>query len=277
MPLVLSVCNRTESPDHPYRDVYFLELHVSTREVRPIELPPEVRDGTTGATGLTQYPGGWIAVLPPSTLVYLNEAFEVRRVLRLDELTDGHAVAWRDGAAYVLSTGEDRILRVEDSGQTSVYWEASPHRSDTVHLNGILWDGDHCLVTAFGRRDESLWRQAGFGYLYDVTTNRSVMQGICHPQSPLAWQDGYWICESSRSSIVGSRGMRIQTPWSFPRGLARCGDMFYVGTNVVRSSAGRDGQCGIGVVELTRRGARIADYHDLSAFADEIFAVVVSG
>ncbi len=288
MSLLVSLCNRTLHQNHSDREIFLVKLDLPSGNIQPIELPTEVREGSTGMMGLAPYPGGYVALLQPCTLVYLARNFEVESVKRLHMVADGHSVAYYNGAAYVVSTGTDQVLRVSDRGSVDVFWEASTNGVDTVHMNSLLWHRDECLISAFGPKADALWRTAQCGYVFNVTTGQYILRSVYHPHSLLAVGADLWLCESSRLAVVNNHGTRVQTPWGYVRGLANQGSSLFVGSTVGRNkskSSGvlidnqadpgiRSGICGVGVIELKRRGPEVTSFFDLSGYAEEIYDIV---
>jgi len=256
-------------------------------EITPIDLPPGLRGAATGMTGLASYPGGYLAVLPPRTLVYLTPDFEVHKIRKVDQIRDGHSVCYYRGAAYVVSSGTDQVIRISDDGAVDVFWEASDAGCDTVHLNSVQWHHDQCLVSAFGRRKGQLWRSADEGYVFNVTTGEYVMKPLYHPHSIIFINGDMWVCESSRLAVASNCGVRVVTNWGYLRGLYESDGFLYVGSTVGRSkskSTGalidnqadpglRSGRCGIGVIKLDGKNSRAMEFIDLSVYADEIYDI----
>lgn len=289
MHVLVSLCNRTIHQNHPRRDIFLVKLDLPCGAIIPVELPTHVREGSTGAMGLTRRPGGYIALLQPNTLVYLDRALNVESVVRLAGAADAHSVGYYRGAAYVVSTGTDQILRVTDQGAVDVFWEASPTGTDTVHMNSLMWYHDECLISAFGPKAGVLWSSAQNGYAFNITTGEYVLRDLYHPHSLLAVGNDFWLCESARIAVVNSRGLRFEAPWGYLRGLVDHGSFLYVGSTIGRNrskSTGqllidnqadpgiRSGVCGIGILELTNHGQLVLGFRDLSWYAEEIYDIL---
>jgi hypothetical protein len=263
-------------------------LDTFTGKIRPISLPEQVRRDTTGITGLAVRPGGYVAMLQPGRVAYLSQDFEVEHYEELPFLRDGHSITWHNGATYLVSTGTDQVLRLQDNGSVDVFWQASDAGRDTVHLNGLVWHNGECFVSGFGPKKSQLWRSADDGFIYNISKREYALQGVYHPHSPVFAADDLWVCESSRASVISRRGVRVETPWGYLRGLHCTDSALYVGSTFGRNrskSTGvlidnwadpgfRSGICGVGIIDLAAGAPKIGDFFDLSSYAEEIYAII---
>ncbi len=287
MSLLVSLCNRNQQ-QYPSRNAFLLDVDTTSGKVRPIEFPAAFRQGSTGMMGLTAYPGGYIGMLHPRTLIYLSRSLEVEYVRELTEVQDGHSVCYYRGATYIVSTGTDRILRVPDNGGIEIFWQASQSGIDTVHVNSIVWNNDECFISAFGKKKGALWRSADDGYVFNITRGEYVFGNIFHPHSVTIIDGKIWVCESSRLSLINNAGLKINTSLGYLRGLCKKENFFYIGSTVGRNkskSTGitidnqadpgvRSGACGIAVIDAESSQAEIIGFIDLSSYADEIYDIV---
>lgn len=291
MKLLVSLCNRVLERFGDDRNVFLLRVDTSTVDVTPVRIPFPISDGATGMTGIARRPGGYVCVVGPSRLLYLSERLEIQEVFQLDLLSDGHGIAIQDGTCYVVSTGTDAILTFAPETGAKVFWEGTGAGTDTLHLNSILMDSRGCWASAFGPKAGPLWKSATEGYVLNVRTGERILSNIFHPHSLCAADGKFYLCESSRMTVRSTTGEALRVPHGYLRGLAISNAHMLVGCTKGRNrskSTGLSidnsadpgesaGKCGIAICGLDPfvDGYREESFIDLSAYADEIFDILV--
>jgi len=123
------------------------------------------------------------------------------------EIKDGHSIIVNDEGVYIVSTGNDSIVRYDlDIVGNRVYnpqvvWRASENNKDTHHVNSIVERDGDLFVSAFGEKAGNLWSTAREGYIQNVTKNIRVKSGIYHPHSLSVNNGQIYYCESHFGSF----------------------------------------------------------------------------
>lgn len=291
MNLLVTLCNRDVLWDSAWRDVYLLVVNPTDGTITPVGLPKEILKDSAGMTGIAPCPGGYVAVLQPSGLLFLSDRLEARELIQVKEMRDGHSVAFHDGKYYVVSTGTDCLLEVSGHEKARVAWSASRSGRDTHHVNSVLWHEGGCWVTLFGPKDGGHWSSAMQGQILNVQTGETIVEGLHHPHSLIANDEGFLVCESARMAIRGTAIETVVAPRGYLRGLAVERNRMFVGSSVGRqrskstgevvSSAGEQGkvrgECGIVVLDRDEAGGPYQErsFIPLGEYANEIYDVVV--
>lgn len=289
--LLVTLCNRYVLWDSAWRDVYLLTLNTQDGTITPVGLPREIQKDFTGMTGIAPCPGGYVAVLQPSGLLFLSDRLEVRELIQVKELRDGHSIAFHDGKYYVVSTGTDSLLEFSRDEKPRVVWSASSSNRDTHHVNSVCWHKGECWVTMFGPKSGGLWSSASQGQVVNVSTGETILSGLHHPHSLIANEGGLLCCESARMTIRGAAIDSVVTTRGYLRGLAVERNQMFVGSSLGRkrskstgeivSSAGEQGtpqgECGIVVLDRGEDGGPFQErsFIPLGEYANEIYDVIV--
>jgi len=180
----------------------------------------------------------------------------VKNYLRVDELADGHYIAWDGRHVVVASTGTNSILWLTPGGEVARVWRA-PGEDDSWHLNDLTFHEGRLYVCAFGNyagyRGYKGFERHGHGHVFDLENGRTVASGLCAPHSPRFF-DGYWsVCNSMNGELVQfdapGRIRRSVELAGFTRGLA-IGDRYvFVGESSRRSDRGGVRRATIAVID----------------------------
>jgi len=196
-------------------------------------------------TGLTPSAGLLYAialspvVMRKSSLVVVNgSTLEVLAATELETVIDAHALAVsEDGAVYVASTGTDEIVRLDLDDlrvvSETVVWRpptAGP-REDLHHVNSIV-EVDGMLVAAgFGPKDGDLWTTARNGFIWNITREEPITEGIYHPHSVTAIGGTLAWCASATRTVEFLDGRRSESLDGYVRGLCSSDSAVFVGTS----------------------------------------------
>jgi hypothetical protein len=196
-----------------------------------------------GATGIcrlgddlfigSQSPEATVTVLDARTL-------SVRNKTRMPGARDLHSLAAWEGGVAVASSGTDEVLWYRYDGtqfvERTVLWAASSSKTDTLHVNGLAAYGGRLVCCAFGRRfrEFDVWSQRQDGFIYDITGERFVLQGLARPHTVVFHDGQLYVCESSRRNLRSAE-RSLLTFDGFTRGAAWLDD----GRVVVASSRAR--------------------------------------
>ncbi|HEX8385954.1 MAG TPA: TIGR03032 family protein [Rubricoccaceae bacterium] len=122
-------------------------------------------------------------------------------------------------------------------------WVSALGDEDRCHLNGMaLRDGRPAYVTALGQTDTPRGWSPGKltgGVLFDVTAGEEAFTGLPMPHSPRLFDGALYVLFSARGEVVrvdpeaGEVTTVLKVP-SFLRGMARYGDVVFVGMSKLR-------------------------------------------
>ena len=122
-------------------------------------------------------------------------------------------------------------------------WVSALGDEDRCHLNGMaLRDGRPAYVTALGQTDTPRGWSPGKltgGVLYDVQAGEEAFTGLAMPHSPRLFDGALYVLLSARGEVArvdpeaGEVTTILKVP-SFLRGMARHGDVVFVGMSKLR-------------------------------------------
>jgi acetolactate synthase I/II/III large subunit len=166
----------------------------------------------------------------------------------VDELSDAHYLVWDKEHLVVSSTGSNTIVWITLAGEIVRRWKAAGE-DDFWHLNGIYLHDGQLYGCAFGRypnyRGYKDRLSQGDGFVFELESGRTVVQGLCAPHSPVR-VDGLWtVCDSLRNAVVqfdASTGRKVGQAElrAFTRGLAVTDDYLIVGESIQRRETDKD-------------------------------------
>jgi hypothetical protein len=221
-----------------------------------------------------------------------RSTFEILNVQRLAGTLDGHSLRRIDNELFVASTGTDQIIAYPMEGlvlgSPRVVWSPSNALTDTHHVNSLAYvDGD-LFCSAFGPKDDGSWSTTRNGYVRNVTTGATVLDGLRQPHSA-TWHDGQlYVCNSIEGSVnAGSDPVVFLT--GYARGLTFASDgTLFAGTSLARrptqptddpgvfrnpsDEGALHGQCA--VVQMTPAGTNRVEI-SIPPFGNEIYDIVV--
>ena len=293
--ILVSFCN---IPDHTTSPLAVLRIDERKGELlsyAPVALGyPEL---VTTATGLTltedkifvlftsRENKTYIAALSKNGLVPLF-------YYELDKIKDGHSILAIKDYLYVVSTGTDEVIRYdieEDSLQNpQVIWRASDRKQDTHHINSIIeYEGD-ILISAFGPKNGALWSTALNGYIFNITSNSFITDGIHHPHSLTVRNGKIYYSDSHRNSFrMLGKTETIFDLHGYTRGVSWLSDdLVSLATSVGRrisKSTGMignaadpgelAGECSLLLGKISKK--KIVGKVDLSGFGPEIYDILM--
>jgi len=172
------------------------------------------------------------------------------RIERFDGIGELHDLHIDDTGLTVVSTGSDKIVRIESAqgfrpSYTTIF--GSGRRVDSWHLNCITSHAGDLYATAFGLKKGWSWRRSGSvgapssadgtGVLFNVTTNTIVAENFTKPHSPRRWRESWVVADSGENNIViidddGQRTTIDCLGWT--RGLSIINDVALVGISARR-------------------------------------------
>lgn len=179
--------------------------------------------------------------VPPGAQLIIYDAAGAQRSSRCDRASDAHSVLWdtTDDVFIVAGTHRNSILWIDRAGEVLKEWRA-PGELDSWHLSGLLEHEGTLYASAFGKftkyREWSDHIAFGTGIVFEVSTGREVLTGLCCPHNPLFF-DGHWsVCNSHRGEVLQidpvtkeiTRRARLN---GFTRGMAITEDSIYVGVS----------------------------------------------
>lgn len=161
-------------------------------------------------TGMAVSPDGtrlarvtWVEGATDVSELVVNDSLGLLLYRRLDGVAEPHSMMWLDDEIHVVSTGNNSIATMDDSGRTKHVWrpEGVSSHGDRWHLNSLTLVGDRVLATAFGMFDAVRgWGRPGAlegaGVVFDLATGEVVLSGFSAPHDPTWLGDGWLICNS---------------------------------------------------------------------------------
>jgi uncharacterized protein (TIGR03032 family) len=257
-----------------------------------------------GATGLALYANQCLIASQDERLhVFdvLDNGLQPRGVLELDGAQDVHGICLRetDRTLLVASTGTDSIiayrldldsLRVEESW---TFWTmAEEPGRDVLHVNDVAEHDGHVMISMFGVRQGTDWRDASQGCVMDVSTGEMLLGELRQPHSLVSHEESLYVLESGRGLLhrLGPNG-EVRTYGPLPlyaRGLAVDGSLALVGSSVWRTISRlrgepvehenrteESGRCVLSIVDLDSGEVRFGRL--LTPFGHEVFDLMMLG
>lgn len=209
---------------------------------------------------------------------------------------DIHEMAWEGDALFFVNTRFSCLCKLNPNYSFDPVWRPSFISAydprDRCHLNGLgSRDGKIRYVSALAKTNSpGGWREhkSDGGFVFDLTSNKIIVDGIAMPHSP-RWHDGaIWYLESGsgllRKKVPGASAAEAvcKLP-GFTRGLDFFGKLAFIGVSQVRETAVFSGlditkneavrECGVWVVNIDT--GDIVGYLQFTAGVQEIFSVCV--
>ncbi len=178
-------------------------------------------------------------------LVY--DARGVRQYFRVDEMSDGHFLAWDGRHIIAASTGTNSILWINLAGEVERIWRM-PGEDDSCHMNEVVLHEGRLYACVFGRyanyRGYKGHERSGHGHVFDLETGERVADGLCAPHSPRFLDGHWWVCNSMMGEVIefetdGRTAKRIVKLDGFTRGMVASDDYIFVGESARRSDRGK--------------------------------------
>jgi hypothetical protein len=201
--------------------------------------------------------------------------------------SDPHSVTTDGENLYFAISSTDSIYRAHSGKkgwEVSRFWTlpGSTGDRDENHVNAVAFVGNNLCVSGFERKEDDDWRSAERGFIFDVTADRYLIQGISHPHS-LLFADGEVLsCESKKNRVVSLDGEVAAFPSTYLRGLFVDSGYLYTASSKRRkfSKSGADetarreyeGVCC--VYRVRKDGGAIRTMVDFSGRRNEIYDIL---
>lgn len=301
MKLIVSLCNKKASVEKErgekmlYPGIFLLEVNTEDGSIRPIK----VRWWTwkpRGVTGLVSYKDGFLCLLQAKIhkLFWFDKNYKVRKRWILKKVKDGHSLVTKNGKVYIASTGNDSIVEFDpETEEERVFWKENSFGKDTIHLNSMIWDDDHMIISAFGKKAGDQWMSARNGYLMDIKTGKKIRDSLFHPHTLLKNREGIFFCESARKKVLSMDGSdSLDIGKGYVRGLLITEEEIAVGISHARRRSKSTGRlnrmdnelmhsfrsgCGIKVYKRCGKKlkkSRLIRFVNLYPFSSEIYDLI---
>lgn len=286
MKLIISLCNQPIAG-------HLVEYDGDTGGTALIRIVHPMIPETMGTTGLAPYRDGFLVLVQtePTLLVHLSMHYEVIDLWPLPSVSEPHSIAVHEGVPYVVSTGTNSVIRVEE-GRETVYWTPESGDQDHIHINSIASHDGRLYASAFGPKAGVLWSDAREGYVVDLESRKPLLRPLYHPHSLIPTGDGFLICESSRQRLVCEDGQVLPIEGGYARGLAVTRDEIVVGisrgrvrsrsTGIIVNNPADPGLltdwCGIRRYRRNAKGlagCELLDAISLQEYANEVYDILV--
>src|SRR5690606_3607645 len=154
-------------------------------------------------------------------------------------IKDGHSILCGEGAIYVVSTGNDKVLRMnlfQDIKKIQYDGEfyATPESyqgMDINHINSICLADDRICISALGKKKADSWASARNGYIFDIQNEKVLFEGLSHPHSLNYHLGDLWFLESLTGNIRRNQDIIMELPDGYLRGLALTDKYMFLGVS----------------------------------------------
>ena len=119
------------------------------------------------------------------------------------EIADVHDLASIDGSIYAVGTTRNEILLIDRNRGILRSWRL-PGGDDACHLNCLGQYGGHVVFSAFGDFTEARGyaeRFQGAGFVRDLETGRTIIEGLSQPHNPTSFRDGLLVGDSANFQL----------------------------------------------------------------------------
>ena len=265
---------------------------------------PELDLPIGGASGLCRSGEYYYVLLQhrgspwPNTLAAYTADFKLRTAIRLERVSDGHSLIWRDNGLLAVSTGTNELVRITldeamATAQVESVWALGSQREDCHHLNSLAQLEGRLYGSMLGptdSKDSHFERQDGS--IADIASGKPVWTQLLHPHSLLACDDKLYCLESGRGRLWRFQGKEciltgepIKDLPGYLRGLAIDGQFLYIGSSALRIRSKSTGELRAPSLE-TNIEARCRIYRldlstgqiacrELTPFAREIYDLIL--
>ena len=188
-----------------------------------------------GVTGMCYHQGRLVLLLQrmPSTLLFLNDSFELVDYWPLADIKGVHSILSKGDSIYLSVTNQDKIVKVNNDKSIQVMWSKGT-QSDSIHLNSICLHNNKIYATAFGAKKNKLWMSARSGTAFCIDTDETVIDGIWHPHSLFSYQNQLYCCDSSNQRVIGREQSLLSDLPGYSRGLYINDELIICGNSLGR-------------------------------------------
>jgi hypothetical protein len=210
------------------------------------------------------------------------------------KIRDVHSLLAEDGDVLAVSSGNDSIRWLgTDNGKVvseDLFWALAGAEAvtDLNHINSICRWRDGLLVSGLGPKADTLWSTAVNGFVKEIPSGRSLVEGVAHPHSLVVVGDAVFFCESARGLVKSLFDGRQAALDGYTRGLCMDDGAFYAATSVSRRVSKSEGvllntleagdpvgRCAI--LRLRPDDLAIQGNLDLTAMCSEIYEIIQVG
>ncbi|NCA93881.1 MAG: DUF4915 domain-containing protein [Sphingobacteriia bacterium] len=220
MKVLISFCN--PQPESINKNLLILDL-----KNKKSEYLLETRDGLTGIT----QDNNFFYSLSQNSKIYIIDRSSHKLILtkKLDNLLDPHSLFIEEDELFVVSTGNNEILKYKISKDrlnvdfVEVFWKqhgTNNEVGDIYHINSIFKEKKSIYITAFGLRSGDRWSSAKNGYVLNITDDRKEIYNIYHPHSLIIKDEKMYYCESALQSVKEGNNIIVKLKSGYVRGLA---------------------------------------------------------
>lgn len=221
MKLAISFCNQT---DGNKKNISILDTEEHSVSCINIDFP------NTGFTGVAQNENFIFALYqsqPNGIVIIDKKTSDVLAKSDLAEVIDGHSIVLKDNNLYVVSTGNDSVIKYNYDQKNlkfdkpEILWKPndSEGRNDTHHLNSLYSNKDKLFISGFGLKKGERWSSAKNGYIFEIVGQRKEIVNIFHPHSVFVYENEIYYTESSTRSIKRNNKTLIKLDQGYTRGL----------------------------------------------------------
>lgn len=301
MKLLVSFCNIDRLTRSSVKRSPLCLIDITTHQLIGLTIPfiPD-SIGITGLTQDTEYIYAAYQSHRPGVIVLSKRGLGVRDVVVLDGISDTHSLYIKNQYLYVVSTGNDSIVRYAVHGgkinkkSRQVIWKpvGSQGKINTHHVNSIVSCKGRLIASAFGPKKGTFRSSATNGYIIDIKNNRRIIHGIYHPHSISVADDTVYYCESATKTVFENHIPLLKFTDGYVRGLTKQRDTVMVGLSSFRTTSKSTGlavnpfdlggslhtTCRLVVADFAAaRASAPPDIYayDLSRFYTEIYDIIV--
>lgn len=178
-------------------------------------------------------------------IVLKKPDLEIEFIRSFPEIKDGHTILINANNLYVVSTGNDRILKFNlDTVINKIEYIDSLYLSpdansnlDLNHINSIAIKNNEIYLTAFGKKYGEKWSTALNGYILNTVSGEKIFNELAHPHSLTVFNGDFWYAESLARKIKCNDKTIIELEEGYIRGLAITESSIVIGVSTGRSTS----------------------------------------
>ncbi len=243
MQVLISFCNSNN-----IEQSNLLLLNVFTNEKKWIK----IKNKNNGFTGIAQDDDFIYALYQsaePGIVIFEKKTLRIVLEKELPELKDPHSVLTNKDKIYIVSTGTDQVLEYCFSKENKeiifkkVLWfpKKSSQQKDSYHINSIFIENKDIFISAFGLKKNERWSSAKNGFIFNISTNKEIIDSIYHPHSIIAKNKKIYYCESTSKSVKENHKTIIKLDSGYTRGLEIKERYLFLGTSSGRKNSKSSG------------------------------------
>ena len=102
-------------------------------------------------------------------MVTVSDEWQVLDVVELHKVKDPHSLLQYQDDFLIVSTGNDRIIKVDEAGNETIYRTFSKKADGSLHVNSLAMLPKGLAISAFGERHGLLKKSAIHGIYMHVS------------------------------------------------------------------------------------------------------------